>query len=117
MAKNQNKTVETTSSVSSFLDKVKDESRRDDAYELVSLMKKVLKVEPKMWGPSIVGFSSYHYKYETGREGDGPLLAFSPRASSFAIYLSGSFEKREELLAKLGKVKAEKGCIHVKKLS
>ncbi|HNP79164.1 MAG TPA: DUF1801 domain-containing protein [Cyclobacteriaceae bacterium] len=117
MAKNQNKTTETAKSVSAFLDELKDEARRDDAFGLVSLMKKVLKVEPKMWGPSIVGFGSYHYKYDSGREGDGPLLAFSPRASSFAIYLSANFEKREELLAKLGKVKSEKGCFHIKKLS
>ncbi|HQQ96290.1 MAG TPA: DUF1801 domain-containing protein [Cyclobacteriaceae bacterium] len=117
MAKNQNKTVETSKSVSSFLDGVKDESRRDDAFEVVSLMKKVLPVEPKMWGPSIVGFGSYHYKYDSGREGDSPLLAFSPRANALTVYLSGNFEKRDELLTKLGKHKSEKGCIYIKKLA
>ena len=70
-----------------------------------------------MWGPSIVGFGSHHYKYESGREGDSPNIAFSPRASSLAIYLSGSFENREELLKKLGKHKTDKGCVHIKTLA
>ena len=70
-----------------------------------------------MWGPSIVGFGSYHYKYESGHEGDAPLVAFSPRAAAISLYLSGNFDKREELLQKFGKHKAEKGCIYIKKLS
>jgi len=70
-----------------------------------------------MWGPSIVGFGSYHYKYDSGHEGDSPLVGFSPRASALTLYLSGNFEKREELLEKLGKHKTDKGCIYIKKLA
>ena len=70
-----------------------------------------------MWGPAIIGFGSHHYKYESGREGDSPDVAFSPRASSIAIYLSANFADREKLLAKFGKHKADKACIHIKALS
>ena len=69
-----------------------------------------------MWGPSIIGFGSYHYKYDSGHEGDSPLVGFSPRAAALTLYLSGSFEQREELLEKFGKHKTDKGCIYVKKL-
>lgn len=70
-----------------------------------------------MWGPSIVGFGSHHYKYESGREGDSPNFAFSPRASSIALYLSLNFDNRAELLKKFGKHKTEKGCVHIKTLT
>jgi hypothetical protein len=69
-----------------------------------------------MWGSGIVGFGSYHYKYDSGREGDSLLVGFSPRASAITLYLSGHFEKREELLQKLGKHKTDKGCIYIKTL-
>ena len=70
-----------------------------------------------MWRPSIIGFGSHHYKYESGREGDSPNIAFSPRASSIAIYLSGSFENRESLLQKFCKHKTDKGCVHIIRLA
>ena len=113
----KNKTTETEKSVAGFIDAVKDETKRDDRYQLIALMKKLMKTEPKLWGPSIVGFGSYHYKYDSGHEGDSPLLAFSPRANALTVYLSGNFEKRDELLTKLGKYKSEKGCIYIKKLA
>jgi len=111
-----NKTTETKNSVRGFIDAVTDDTKRNDCFELIKLISKLTALEAKMWGPSIVGFGSYHYKYESGREGDSPLVAFSPRASSIALYLSGHFDNREQLLEKLGKHKTDKGCIHIKKL-
>ncbi len=113
----KNKTTETEKSVTGFIDAVKDKTKRDDSYQLIALMKKLMQAEPKLWGPSIIGFGSYHYKYDSGHEGDAPLLAFSPRANALTVYLSGNFEKRDELLTKLGKYKSEKGCIYIKKLA
>ena len=112
----KNKTIETSVKVTDFIKEVKDATRRNDSLLLVDLIKAQTGIEPKMWGPSIVGFGSYHYTYDSGREGDSPLVAFSPRASAITIYLSGSFEQRQELLGKLGKHKTEKGCIYIKKL-
>lgn len=112
----KNKTTETNISVADFINAVKDETKRKDSFNLTALIKKQTGLEPKMWGPSIVGFGSYHYKYESGHEGDNPLIGFSPRAAAITLYLSGHFEKREELLEKLGKHKTDKACIYVKKL-
>jgi hypothetical protein len=112
----KNKTTETNVNVTDFINAVKDETKRKDSFNLVALIKKQTGLEPKMWGPSIIGFGSYHYKYESGHEGDSPLIGFSPRAAAITLYLSGHFEKREELLEKLGKHKTDKGCIYVKKL-
>lgn len=112
----KNKTTETLDSVSEFIRAIKDEGKRNDSFALIEIIRNHTGLEPKMWGPSIVGFGSYHYKYESGREGDSPLLGFSPRAAALTLYLSGSFEQREELLEKFGKYKSEKGCIYIKKL-
>ncbi len=112
----KNKTTVTEKSVNDFLNALKDETRRKDCFSLVELLKKITKQEPAMWGPSIVGFGSHHYVYDSGREGDSPNIAFSPRASSIALYLSGSFVDRESLLSKLGKHKTDKGCVHIKTL-
>lgn len=112
-----NKTTETSKSVTAFINAVSDETRRKDCFSLIELIKKLTRQEPKMWGPSIVGFGSHHYKYESGREGDSPNDAFSPRASSIAIYLSGNFHDRETLLEKFGKHKMDKGCVHIKTLA
>ncbi len=112
-----NKTTETTNSVVDFIDSVKDKAKRKDSLQLLEIFEKQTGLSPKMWGPSIVGFGSYHYKYESGHEGDAPLVAFSPRAVAISLYLSGNFDKREELLQKFGKPKSEKGCIYIKKLS
>jgi hypothetical protein len=116
MAK-KNKTTETEKTVSDFVDALNDEAKRKDSYELIKIIKRNTSLEPKIWGTAIIGFGSYHYKYESGREGDSPLIAFSPRASSIALYFSGSFRNREDLLGKLGKHKTEKGCVHIKTLS
>jgi hypothetical protein len=84
---------------------------------LAKLMTKATKERPKMWGPSIVGFGSYHYKYESGREGDSCLVGFSSRKGDISIYLTGSFPGRKDLLAKLGKHKTAKACLYVRRLS
>jgi hypothetical protein len=113
----KNKTAETSISVADFINAVKDETKRKDSFSLIDIIKKLTGLEPKMWGPSIVGFGSYHYKYDSGHEGDSPLLGFSPRASAITLYFSGDFEEREQLLEKFGKHTTGKGCIYVKKLN
>lgn len=112
----KNKTTETNQSVTIFINKVADEVKRRDCFRLLEIFNTHTGFKPKMWGPSIIGFGKYHYKYESGHEGDAPLAAFSPRATSMVIYLSGRFEKRDELLKKFGKHKAGKACIYIKKL-
>ena len=90
---------------------------RDDCRTLMKLMRELTGAEPYMYGPSIVGYGIYHYKYASGHEGDAPLAAFSPRKPELVIYAMGSiFEQEPELLAKLGKHKATKGCLYVKRL-
>jgi len=113
----KNKTTETESSVTDFINNVEDVTKQNDAFELVALMQKQTGFEAKMWGPAIIGFGSYHYKYESGHEGDAPLVAFSPRKAAISIYAYLSDENKEELLSKLGKHKASKGCIYIKKLA
>lgn len=112
----KNKTVETEKSVIGFLKAIPDETRRKDCLTIVELITKQSKLEPKMWGPSIVGFGSYHYKYDTGREGDMPLAGFSPRKDAIVFYLGSNFPQRKELLEKLGKHKLGGGCLYIKKL-
>ena len=114
----KNKTTETNESIVDFIDAfVEDETKKKDAFELVKIMQEVSHFEPKMWGPSIIGFGSYHYKYASGHEGDAPLVAFSPRKAAISLYVYTAPEDRDELLAKLGKHKSSKGCIYVKKLA
>lgn len=112
----KNKTIETSLSVDDFINAVKEEAKRKDSLTLVQLIKKQTGLEPKMWGAGIVGFGKYHYKYESGHEGDSALVGFSPRAAAISLYLSGGFENRDELLEKLGKYKTGKGCIYIKTL-
>jgi hypothetical protein len=116
MAKNTNKTTENEASVADFINTVADETKRADCFKLVKLMETVSSHPAKMWGPAIVGFGSYHYKYESGREGDAPLIAFSPRKTSLTLYLAG-FEGKEQLLQQLGKHKQSGGCTHIVKLT
>jgi hypothetical protein len=113
----ENKTKATALSVTAFLDEVPDEGRRADAKALLKLMQSATGEKPKMWGPSIVGFGSYHYKYETGREGDMPVVGFSPRKAATVLYGLHSATGAEEMLAKLGKHTTGKGCVYVKKLA
>jgi hypothetical protein len=112
----ENKTKPTKISVAAFIAAVADESRRADAKVLLKLMQTASGEKPKMWGPSIIGFGSYHYKYETGREGDMPLVGFSPRKAATVLYVTKDFKDAEALLAKLGKCSTSKGCMYVKKL-
>lgn len=111
-----NKTIETKNSVAGFLKTIKDEQKRKDCSAIIELITKNTGLEPKMWGSSIVGFGSYHYKYESGREGDAPLTGLAARSNGITIYLVSVFEKREELLAKFGKHKTDKGCVQIRKL-
>ena len=113
----KNKTAETEKSVADFVDNIKDDTKKNDCLELIKIIKKQTKLEPKMWGPGIVGFGSHHYKYDSGREGDSPDVSFSPRASPIALYLSGNFDDREKLLTQFGKHKTDKGCVHIKTLA
>lgn len=113
----KNKTTETERSVIDFINTAPNEAKRKDAFELLKIMQEVNGFEPKMWESDIIGFGNYHYKYESGHEVEAPLTAFSPRKDAVSLYLSSSFENKEELLSKFGKHKAGKGCIYIKKLS
>ena len=113
----ENKTKATEASVESYLSSIKDEARRKDCDALATLMAKATKQPPKMWGTSIVGFGSYHYKYESGREGDSCLTGFSSRKSDISVYLVASFPGQEQLLSRLGKHKMSGGCLHIGKLA
>jgi hypothetical protein len=113
-----NKTQPTEVSVEAFIAAVPSEARRADAQALIEIMGKVTGAAPKMWGPSIVGFGSYHYKYDSGREGDMPVAAFSPRAAASVLYLTTGFDGAKELIARFGKQAGDKkGCIYVKSLA
>ena len=112
-----NKTKPTKVSVSAFIDAVTDETKRGDAKALVKLMQRATGEEPKMWGPSIIGFGSYHYTYESGREGDMPLAGFSPRKSATVLYGMTGFSHADALLAKLGKHTVSGSCLHIGKLA
>jgi len=112
----ENKTKETKASVDKFINSIKDENIRKDCYTIIDLMKSVTKAEPKMWGTSIIGFDSYHYKYESGREGDMCVAGFSPRKQNLTIYLMPGFDKQKDYLKKLGKCKTSKVCLYIKSL-
>jgi len=111
------KTKVNDQSVAKFLGSVKEEQTRADCFAIMEMMKQATGAEPKMWGSSIVGFGSYHYKYESGREGDWFLTGFSPRKQSLTLYIMAGFEQYEELMKKLGKYKTGKSCLYVKKLA
>jgi Domain of unknown function (DU1801) len=113
----ENKTKPTKLDVATFIDALTDENRRADAKALVKLMQGATGEKPKMWGPSIIGFGSYHYRYESGREGDMPLVGFSPRKTAAVLYGVMGFSGSEELLAKLGPHTTGKGCLYVKRLA
>jgi uncharacterized protein YdhG (YjbR/CyaY superfamily) len=110
------KTKPTKASVETFLKKISDDTRRQDCETVTALMKEVTGAEPELWGPSIVGFGRYHYKYASGREGDWMLMGFSPRKTDLTLYVLPGVHEFQELLPKLGKVKTAKACIYIKKL-
>ncbi|MBV6647704.1 MAG: DUF1801 domain-containing protein [Cyclobacteriaceae bacterium] len=111
------KTTPNSEDVQRFLDSVDDKSKRDDCYFLLEKMKALTGKEPRMWGNSIVGFGSYHYVYDSGREGDWFLTGFSPRKQNLSIYVMAGFERYDDLMSKLGKYKTGKSCLYVKHLS
>ena len=108
------KTKVTKASVEKFREGIKDEQKRQDCYELLKMMKKATKSEPKMWGASIIGFGDHHYVYESGRELDWFITGFSPRVQNLTLYMTGGFDS--EAMKKLGKYKTGKGCLYIKKL-
>jgi hypothetical protein len=111
------KTTQTDSSVEKFINAVADEQKRKDAFAIVEMIRQATKMEPKMWGTSIIGFGSYHYKYDSGHEGDMCLVGFSPRKSSHSLYLPGGQNAYGEELKQLGKHKTGKGCLYINKLA
>lgn len=113
----ESKTKATKESVAAFIDALPDQTKRADAKALVKLMQSATGEKPKMWGPSIIGFGSHHFKYETGREGDMPLIGFSPRKAATVLYGATGFSGSEAQLAKLGKHATGKGCLYIKKLT
>lgn len=113
----ENKTQRNKKSVSAFLKSVEDPQRRADAVEICKLMEKITKRKPEMWGDSLIGFGSYHYKYASGREGEWFLTGFSPRKQNLTLYIMTGFDKYDELMKKLGKYKTGKSCLYLNKLS
>ena len=110
------KTTPNEGSVDAYLHRVENEKKREDSFKILELMKDVTQEEPKMWGGSIVGFGSYHYKYQSGREGDWFLTGFAPRKKSLTLYIMAGFENYDELMSKLGKYKTGKSCLYINKI-
>lgn len=114
----KNKTQERDASIDDFLASfVNNEQKIFESYQLIELMSEWTKSPAKMWGPSIIGFGKYHYIYESGREGDAPLIAFSPRKAAFSLYVHAHQINNDELLKELGRYTISKGCIYVKKIA
>ncbi|SEN98496.1 protein of unknown function (DU1801) [Mesobacillus persicus] len=111
------KTKETDNSVLEFIEKVESPKKREDAYKLLDLFTETTGYEAKMWGPSIIGFGSYHYKYDSGHEGDAPLVGFSPRKAKISLYFATGDTKRQELLMNFGKHTTGKACVYINKVA
>ena len=111
-----NKTVETDASVENFINAVDNEQKRKDSWDMIALMKKITGEGPRMWGSSLVGFGQYHYKYESGREGDFFLTGFSPRKTALTVYVMPGFAGYGEQMEKLGPHKTGKSCLYLKNL-
>ncbi len=109
------KTKLNDASVEKFLKAVEDKEKRELSYKILELMKKITKEEPKMWGNSIIGFGTYHYKYKSGQEGDWMQVGFSPRKQAVTLYIMSGFSKYENLMNKLGKYKTGRSCLYIKK--
>jgi hypothetical protein len=110
-------TKETKASVSAFLKKIPDKTRRDDCLAVCELMREVTGEEPRMWGASMVGFGRYHYKGASGREGEWMITGFSPRKGDLTLYIFGGFESFAAIMKRLGKFKTGKGCLYIKGLA
>ncbi len=114
----KNKTTETNVNVYDFINAyVENDQKKSDSFKLVELMQDWSGSQPKMWGPTIIGFGSYHYKYASGHEGDAPLIGFSPRKAEFSLYVFSPTNENKHLLDDFGKYKISKACIYIKKLS
>jgi len=116
-SKNELKTKKNNADVSRFISEVDSPASKEDCFTLTEMMGKLINAKPKMWGPSIVGFGSYHYKYASGRVGDWFVCGFSPRKNGLSVYLSCDFSQPKELLEQLGKYKMGKSCLNIKKLA
>ena len=112
----ENKTKPTDADVDAFIDAVDNDRRREEARTVLDLMREVTGEEPAMWGPSMVGFGSVHYRYESGREGDMFAMGFSPRKTAMTVYIGEGFDQREELLERLGPHTTGKSCLYIKRL-
>jgi hypothetical protein len=112
----EQKTKQTDESVTKFLNSVKDEKKRKDSFAILDLMKEATGLQPKMWGGSIIGFGNYHYKYDSGHEGDMCIVGFSPRKQNISLYLMIGINNLEKLLKDLGRHKTGKGCLYINKL-
>lgn len=117
MSENNNKTQFNDAAVTAFLDAVPDERKRRDSYVILEMMREITGEEPRMYGTSIVGFGNVHYKYESGREGDMPVVAFSPRKQNLTLYITTEDDEYEALRARLGKHKVGKVCLYINKLA
>lgn len=111
------KTKETDNSVIEFIEQVDSPKKREDGYKLLDIFTETTGYQAKMWGPSIIGFGSYHYKYESGHEGNAPLVGFSPRKAKISLYFAPGETKREELLKKFGKHTTGKACVYINKVA
>jgi hypothetical protein len=111
------KTKQTDNSVIEFIEQIESSKKREDAYKLLDIFSETTGYEGKMWGPSIIGFGSYHYKYESGHEGDAPLVGFSPRKAKISLYFAPGETKREELLKQFGKHTTGKACVYINKVA
>lgn len=117
MAKYDLKTKVTDASVIDFIHTVENEQKREDAFHLLDIFILITGEQPRIWGPSIIGFGTYHYKYASGQEGDFMATGFSPRKAKHSIYIMSGFDAHPKLMAKLGKYKTGKSCLYVNKLS
>ena len=113
----ENKTKQRAASPAAFIKRVANARQRKDCAELIAMMRKVTGKPPKMWGPSIIGFGSYHYVYDSGREGDMPLVGFSPRKAASVLYINTNFSGAKALLSKLGKYSGHGICLNIKRLA
>lgn len=113
----EQKTKETEHSVIEFIEQIDHESKKRDAYLLLDLFRETTGHDAKMWGPSIIGFGSYHYKYASGHEGDAPLVGFSPRKAKTSLYFAPGDEERDALLGRFGKHTSGKGCVYINKVA
>lgn len=117
MTKYEQKTKQTDQSVIEFIEAVDSPKKREDAYQLLEIFEETSGFEAKMWGPSIIGFGSYHYKYESGHEGDAPFVGFSPRKAKISLYFATGDTEREKILERFGKHTSGKACVYINKLA